>query len=98
MVFGAKSSCNQPAILVVSFVGTNLLQDSNDSHAYDHDWYMESSGTSPTRVNNSKRRHENNPIRVSKVEAHNNSSSSPVQSPGAVCHKTDAQVAYKDRI
>jgi hypothetical protein len=30
MIFGAKFSCNQPAIPVVSFVGTNLLQDSND--------------------------------------------------------------------
>jgi hypothetical protein len=32
MVFGANFLCNQPAIPVVSFVGTNLLQDSNDKH------------------------------------------------------------------
>ena len=35
MIFGAKFSCKQPAISVVSFVGANLLQDSNDKpHAF----------------------------------------------------------------
>jgi hypothetical protein len=29
---GAKFSCNKPAIPVVTFVGTNLSQDSNDKH------------------------------------------------------------------
>jgi hypothetical protein len=32
MIFGAEFSCNKLAIPVVSFVGTNLLQDSNDKH------------------------------------------------------------------
>jgi hypothetical protein len=32
MIFGAKFSCKKQAIPVVSFVGTNLLQDSNDKH------------------------------------------------------------------
>jgi hypothetical protein len=32
MVFGADFSCNKLAIPVVSFVVTNLLQDSNDKH------------------------------------------------------------------
>ena len=35
MIFGANFSCTKPAIPVVSFVGTNLLQDSNDKpHAF----------------------------------------------------------------
>jgi hypothetical protein len=32
MIFSADFSCNKLAIPVVSFVGTNLLQDSNDKH------------------------------------------------------------------
>jgi hypothetical protein len=32
MIFGAEFSCNKPAIPVVCFFGTNLLQDSNDKH------------------------------------------------------------------
>jgi hypothetical protein len=32
MIFGAEFSCNKLAIPVVSFVGTDLLQDSNDKH------------------------------------------------------------------
>jgi hypothetical protein len=32
MIFGAEFSCNKLAIPIVSFVGTNLLQDSNDKH------------------------------------------------------------------
>jgi hypothetical protein len=32
MIFGAEFSCNKLAIPVVSFVCTNLLQDSNDKH------------------------------------------------------------------
>jgi hypothetical protein len=32
MIFGAEFSCNKLAIPVMSFVGTNLLQDSNDKH------------------------------------------------------------------
>jgi hypothetical protein len=32
MIFSSEFSCNKPAIHVVSFVGTNLLQDSNDKH------------------------------------------------------------------
>jgi hypothetical protein len=32
MIFGAEFACNKLAIPVVSFVGTNLLQNSNDEH------------------------------------------------------------------
>jgi hypothetical protein len=32
MIFGAEFSCNKLVIPVMSFVGTNLLQDSNDKH------------------------------------------------------------------
>jgi hypothetical protein len=42
----------------------------------------------------SRRRSKVDPVRVPEVEAKSNSSSSPVQSPGAVHNKTDAQVAY----
>jgi hypothetical protein len=35
------------------------------------------------------------PVRVPEVEAKNNSCSSPVQSPGVVRNKTDAQFAYE---
>jgi hypothetical protein len=42
----------------------------------------------------SRRRSKVDPVRVPEVEAKSNSSSSPVQSPGAVRNKTDAQVAY----
>jgi hypothetical protein len=42
----------------------------------------------------SRRRSKVDPVRVPKVEAKSNSSSSPVQSPGAVRNKTDAQDAY----
>jgi hypothetical protein len=68
-------------------------EDRHDTHAYDQ--CMEWSRRSPTRVSKLKRRHEANPVRVPKVEAQSNSSSSPVRSPGAVRNKTDAQVAYK---
>jgi hypothetical protein len=40
MVFGANFSCNQPAIPIVSFVGTNLLQDHNDKVSRDADNFM----------------------------------------------------------
>jgi hypothetical protein len=43
------------------------------------------------RVSNTKRRHEPNPVRLPKVEAQSNSSSSPVR------NKTDAQVEYEVR-
>jgi hypothetical protein len=46
-------------------------------------------------VSKSKRIHEANPVRIPKVEANNNSSSSPVRSPGAVHNQTDAQVVYE---
>jgi hypothetical protein len=55
---------------------------------------MEWSRRSPTRVSKSTRRSKVDPIRVLEVEAKSNSNSSPVQSPGAVPNKTDAQVAY----
>jgi hypothetical protein len=32
MIFGAELSCNKLGIPIVSFVGTNLLQDSNGKH------------------------------------------------------------------
>jgi hypothetical protein len=32
MIFGAEFSCNKLALLVASFVGTNILQNSNDKH------------------------------------------------------------------
>jgi hypothetical protein len=66
----------------------------HDTHAYDHDWCMEWSRRSPTRVSKSTRRSKVDPVRVPKVEAKSNSSSSPVRTPGAVRNKTDAQVAY----
>jgi hypothetical protein len=66
----------------------------HDTHAYDHDWCMEWSRTS-SRVSNSKRRHETNPVRVPKVEAQSNSSSSPVRSLGVLRNKTDAQITYE---
>jgi hypothetical protein len=39
MIFGAEFSCNEPTIPIISFVGTNLLQDSNDKHlvSFDND-------------------------------------------------------------
>jgi hypothetical protein len=55
---------------------------------------MEWSRKSPTKVSKSRRRSKVDPVRVPGVEAKSNSSSSPVQSPGAVRNKTDAQVAY----
>jgi hypothetical protein len=55
---------------------------------------MEWSRRSPTRVSKSTRRSKVDPVRVPEVEAKSNSSSSPVQSSGAVRNKTDAQVAY----
>lgn len=48
----------------------------------------------PTRFSKSRRRSKANPIRVPKVEAQRNSSSSPPRSPGAACTKFIAQVAY----
>jgi hypothetical protein len=66
----------------------------HDTHAYDHDWCMEWSRRSPTRVSKSTRRSKVDPGRVPKVEAKSNSSSSLVWSPGAVRNKTDAQVTY----
>jgi hypothetical protein len=55
---------------------------------------MEWSRTSPTRVSKSRRRSKADPVRVPEVEAKSNSSSSPIQSPGAVRNKSEAQVAY----
>jgi hypothetical protein len=40
MVFGAKFLCNHLAILVVSFVGTNLLHDRNDKVSRDASNFM----------------------------------------------------------
>jgi hypothetical protein len=63
----------------------------HDTHAYDHDWCMEWSRRSPTRVSKSTRRSKVDPVWVPEVEAKSNSSSSPVRSPGAVRNKTDAR-------
>jgi hypothetical protein len=40
MVFGATFSCNQTTIPIMSFVGTNLLQDRNDKVSRDADNFM----------------------------------------------------------
>ena len=45
-------------------------------------------------MSKSRRRPEANSVRVSEVEAQNNSSSSPSRSPGVARTKNDAQVAY----
>ena len=52
------------------------------------------SPTRPSRVFKSRRRPEVDSVRISKVEAQRNSSSSPSRSPGAVHTKIDAQAAY----
>jgi hypothetical protein len=44
MIFGAEFSCNKPTISILSFGGTNLLQDSNDKHlvSFDNDMSRDS--------------------------------------------------------
>jgi hypothetical protein len=54
------------------------------------DWRRQS----PARFSKSRRRSKVDLVRVPEVEAKSNSSSSLVQSPGAVRNKTDAQLAY----
>jgi hypothetical protein len=67
----------------------------HDTHAYDHDLCIEWNRRSLARVSKLKRRHKANPVRVPKVEAQSNSSSSLILSPRAVRTKNDAQVAYE---
>jgi hypothetical protein len=61
---------------------------------YVHAWCMDWRRWSPARFSKSRRRSKVDPVRVPEVEAKSNLSSGPVQSPGAVPNKTDAQVAY----
>ena len=63
-------------------------------YVYGHTWWLAWRWRRPTRLPKSRRRPKAHPVRVPKLEAQNNSSSSPPRSPGAAHTKNNAQVAY----
>ena len=71
-------------------------EDDEDMTSMDMDMGGEWHGspTRPSRVFKSRRRPEVDSVRISKVEAQRNSSSSPSRSPGAARTKINAQAAY----
>ena len=63
-------------------------------YVYGHTWWLAWRWRRPTRLPKSRRRPKAHPVRVPKLEAQNNSSSSPPRNLGAARTKNDAQIAY----